>query len=311
MRISLLSFACLLASTSISLADEASFDDGRFTFGGSVGLMNINATEHVYLGADKASLLEWESKGVVLYSATAAALLTPEWSLKATVDIGTNGDGHMVDYDWVPGFYIDQSMDGWSDRSISPDTRLAHYFAGSIEIARQVYSDDSNSLGINAGFKYSDVKWNSYGGTYIYSDQATRDDIGVLPDGLGISYRQKIPVAFVGLDGSTQMDRFTLSGGAKGGFTFGIQDIDNHWLTQSQTHDDMDPAPVVMLNVEAAYKVTETASFYIGGSYEKVFHRRGDMRQMDTDTGAITNYKNAAGASFETMAVKFGLKGTF
>lgn len=313
MRISLLSIACLLASTGACLADDtsASFDNGRFTFAGSVGLMNIDAVEYVYLGANKASQLNWESKGVTLYSGSAAVDLTPEWSVKATVDIGTNGDGHMVDYDWVPGYLIDYSMDGWSDRSISPDTRLSHYFAGSIEIARQVYSDDSKTLGVNAGFKYSDVKWESYGGTYIYSDSATRDDIGVLPDGLGISYRQKIPVAFVGVDGSTEIDRFTLSGGAKGGFTFGIQDIDDHWLTQSRTHDDMDAAPVVMLNAEAAYKVTETASLFLSGSYEKVFRERGDMRQMDTDTGDITNYNGAAGASFQTISVKFGLKGTF
>ncbi|MDQ0319809.1 outer membrane protease [Pararhizobium capsulatum DSM 1112] len=314
MRISLLSIACLLFSTTACLADDtgASFDNGRFTFSGSVGLANIEAKEYVYLGSHKGSQLDWESKGVTLYSGAAGVELTPDWSVTATVDIGTNGDGHMVDYDWVPGLYVDTSMDGWSDRSISPDTRLSHYFAGSIEIARQVYADDDKQFGINAGFKYSDVKWESFGGTYIYSDTTTRDDIGAFPDGLRvISYQQKIPVFFVGLDGSADIDRLTVSGGAKGGFTTGVRDIDDHWGTNTRYHDDMYAAPVVMLNVEAAYHVTETASLYLGGSYENVFNKRGDVRSRDTVTGETDSRKNGAGASYQSMSVKFGLKGTF
>jgi outer membrane protease len=308
----LLSTALLLASTTASLADEtASIESGAFTFGGSVGLMNIEAKEYVYMGSHKASQLNWESKSVTLYTGTAAAELTPDWSVEATVDIGANGDGHMVDYDWVPGLYIDTSMDGWSDRSISPDTRLSHYFAGSIEIARKIYADDSKQFGVNAGFKYSDVKWDAFGGSYIYSDTSTRDDIGDLPDERVITYRQKIPVAFIGIDGSADIDRFTLSGGAKGGYTFGIDDIDDHWLTATRTYDDMKAAPVVMLNVEAAYHMTENASLFVGGSFEKVFRERGDMRSIDTSTGDVTIYKDAAGASFQTLAVRFGLKGTF
>jgi outer membrane protease len=314
MRISLLSISLLLASTGTSLADDAtaSIESGAFTFSGAVGLMNMEAKEYVYMGSHKASQLNWESKGVTLYSGTAAADLSSEWSVKATVDIGANGDGHMVDYDWVPGLYVDTGMDGWSDRSISPDTRLAHYFAGSIEIARKMFADDSREFSVNAGFKYSDVKWESFGGSYIYSDTTTRDDIGELPDGLRvISYQQKIPVFFVGVDGSADIDRVTISGGAKGGFTTGIRDIDDHWGTDTRFHDDMKPAPVLMFNVEAAYHVTETASLFVGGSYENVFNRRGDMRSRNTVTGETENIKDAAGASFQSMSVKFGLKGTF
>lgn len=314
MRYSLFSIAFLLASTGACLADDATatFGNGGFILTGAIGLMNIEAKEYVYMGSHKASQLDWDSKSVTLYSGTAAADLTPEWSVKATFDIGANGDGHMVDYDWVPGLYVDTSMDGWSDRSISPDTRLSHYFAGSIEIARQLLDEDGKHFGVNAGFKYSDVKWESFGGSYIYSDTTTRDDIGDFPDGMRvISYQQKIPVLFLGADGSVDIDRLTISGGAKGGFTTGIRDIDDHWGTDTRFHDDMKPAPVLMFNIEAAYHMTETASLFVGGTYENVFNRRGDMRSRNTVTGETDSSKDGAGASFQTMSVKFGLKGTF
>lgn len=315
MRLLLVSIACLMVSSGSSLAADAaaaSFDDGRFSFSGSIGLMNIDAKEYVYEGSHKVSQLNWESKGVVLYTGTALAELTPDWSVKATIDIGTNGDGHMVDYDWIAPNYVNTGMDGWSDRSISPDTRLAHYFAGSIEIGRRLYSDEQKSFGINAGFKYSDVKWDAYGGSYIYSALTPRDTIGEFDDGERvISYRQKIPVIFAGIDGATSFDRFTLSGGAKGGFTFGINDIDDHWLRSLRFYDDMDAAPVVMLNVEAAYHLTDAASLFVAGSYEKVFRKRGEMSVTETTSGLKDGSKDAAGASYQTMAVRVGLKASF
>lgn len=286
--------------------------DGAFWLSGGVGLMQIDAREYVYMNGKRASQLDWENKNVVLYSATAGAEIFGDWTVKGTVNVGANGDGHMVDYDWVPGLAVDDTKSGWSDRSIHPDTRLDHYISGSIELGRNVFSDDRNTVGISGGFKYTDIRWSSFGGSYIYSDEATRDDIGEFPDGARvISYRQKIPTAFVGIDGSTSFDRLTLSGGIKGGLSFGINDIDDHFGTGTRFFGDMGVAPVLMLNAAVDYRLNETASLYVSGGFENVFRATGDLKSVDTTTGATEMLKNGAGASFKTLSLQVGIKGRF
>ncbi len=139
-----------------------------------------------------------------------------------------------------------------------------------------------------------------------------RNDIGELPNGLkGISYRQRIPTLFLGVDGSTSLDRLTLSGGIKGGMTLGINDKDDHWLTEARVFGSMKSAPVLMLNAEIDYRLSDAASIYLAGNFENVFRKRGDMNSIDTDTGVATLYRNAAGASIKTMSLQVGLRARF
>mgnify|MGYP003639751065 CR=1 FL=1 len=307
-----LMFLTLGASTAFADDVVARSADGGLWLSGGVGLMNIEAHEYVYLGANKASQLDWDTDGVVLYSVSAGADLGRNWHVKGTLQYGRGGDGHMVDYDWVPGFAVDQSLNGWSDRSIHPDTRLDQYFSGAIEIGRNLFIDESSTVSVGGGFKYTEVSWDAFGGSYIYSDGGFRDDIGTLPDGLkGISYEQRIPTIFAGLDGSTSFGRLTLSGGVKGGMTPGIDDKDNHWLTQALVFGDMKPAPVLMLNAAIDYRLTDMASIYLAGNFENVFRERGDMTSIDTSTGVSTLYRNAAGASIKTMSLQMGIRARF
>lgn len=304
----------LLLGASIAHADDplARSADGGLWLSGGVGLMNLDVHEYVYLGNDKASQLDWDTDGIVLYTASAGAELGGDWHVKGKLDLGFGGDGHMVDYDWVPGFAIDQSMDGWSDRSVHPDTRLDYYVSGALEIGRNLFSNESSNVGIGGGFKYTEVRWQAFGGSYIYSDGGVRNDIGDLPAGLkGISYKQEIPIVFAGFDGSARFDRLTLSGGVKGGVTLGIDDQDDHWLTATRVFGTMRAAPAVMLDAAIDYRLTDTASIYLAGSLENTFRTRGDMNSIDTTTGTATLYRNAAGASFRTMSFQMGLRARF
>lgn len=291
----------------------SSADNGLWLSGG-VGLLNIEAREYVYLGNNKASQLDWDTDGVVLYTASAGADLDNSWYVKGKLELGLGGNGHMVDYDWVPGFAADQSMDGWSDRSIHPDTRLDYYFSGTAEIGRTIFADEDSNVSIGGGFKYTEVRWEAFGGSYIYSNDkvGVRNDIGELPAGLkGISYKQSIPTVLLGFNGSTSFDRLTLSGGVKGGMTLGIDDKDDHWLTGARVFGAMKSAPVLMLNAEIDYRLSDAASIYLAGNFENVFRRRGDMNSIDTTTGVATLYRNAAGASIKTMSLQVGLRARF
>ena len=316
MKVRLLTYvlmAAMLVSGTAS-ADDLSLRsaDGGLWLSGGVGLMNIEAHEHVYLGDNKASQLDWDTNGVLLYTAKAGADLGSDWHVKGKLEVGFGGDGHMVDYDWVPGFAIDQSMDGWSDRSIHPDTRLDYYVSGALEIGRTIFTDENRTVSLGGGFKYTEVRWDAFGGSYIYSSRSLRDDIGELPAGLkGISYKQQIPTFFLGFDGATHFDRLSLSGGVKGGMTTGIDDQDDHWLTGTRVFGTMKAAPVLMLDAAVDYRLTDMASIYLAGNFENVFREKGDMNSIDTATGNATLYRNAAGASIRTMSLQMGFRARF
>ncbi|MEX2697707.1 omptin family outer membrane protease, partial [Rhizobium mongolense] len=197
-------------------------------------------------------------------------------------------------------------------RSVSPDTELDHYIAGSIEIDRIVYGNETSSIAVGAGVRYTDVKWTARGGSFVYSsDDSFRDQSGTFPSGKGISYRQQIPVGFVSLSGEHVVGDLTISGGIQGGLSFGIKDIDDHWLRDLRFRSDMSPAPTIGANVAVSYAVTPGASLYLSGSFDRVFHSRGDKERHDFATGENDFGKDFAGATFESMSVSFGLKGTF
>ncbi|MGR9425999.1 omptin family outer membrane protease [Rhizobium leguminosarum] len=114
-----ITFCLLVATPSLAAANNAlySSDDGNFIVFGGMGLANIKAQEFVYNGDHKVSQLNWESKGMTLFTLGVDAQFDNDWSITSSVEIGTGGTGHMVDYDWMlPGH------DDWSHRSIHPLT---------------------------------------------------------------------------------------------------------------------------------------------------------------------------------------------
>ncbi|WP_331375740.1 omptin family outer membrane protease [Sinorhizobium chiapasense] len=109
----------------------------------------------------KCSQLNWESKGITLFTAGADAQIDDDRSVKGSVNFGT---GHMVDTDWLsPGH------DDWSDRSTRPNTD--HYVAGAIELDRIIYSNETSSITIGAGLRHTDVQWTAYGGSGTHSSE--------------------------------------------------------------------------------------------------------------------------------------------
>lgn len=299
----------LLATPTLALADDQApaMPDGIFSVYGGYSMAHIQSDELVYGGGQKLSELNWESKYVSIFTVGLSADVDKSWTVKGDVDIGTGGDGHMVDYDWLYG------PDAWSERSIHPDTRLDHYFSADIQVSREVYKDMQSTLSLGAGFNYSDVKWTAYGGSYVYSTFDFRDTVGNFPDGeKGISYRQKVPVGYLTINGEHKIGQWTLGGSLRGGMSFGIEDIDDHWMRNARFYDSMEIAPMLGATITADYAINDRASLYFSGSFDRVFRADGDMRMTDT-TGATpdASYDDAAGASFQAMSIGFGLKGTF
>ncbi len=304
-----------LASTTGHAADTSLYTnaDKSFTLTGGVGVMNIDAGEFVYSGDYTVSRLDWTSRGIALFTVNGTLELPHEIQLKASVSTGIGGDGHMVDYDWIyPGNNGPNGLGDWTDRSISPDTDLDHYWAATIELSKPVYSTDDTSLSLGGGFKYTDVKWTAYGGSYIYTRTTFRDSAGDFPDGeKGISYRQQIPVLYASAAMSHDMGNWTLGAGLKGGLSLGIEDVDDHWMRDLRFYDSIEPAPMLGTDLSVAYNVNENTAFYLAGGVEKVFRKVGDTEIVDTLGGTRSTEENGAGADFQSMQVSFGLKMKF
>ncbi|WP_245457656.1 omptin family outer membrane protease [Rhizobium leguminosarum] len=304
--------SCLLVATpSLAAADKTLFssDDGNFVVFGGLGLANIKAQEFAYYGDHKNSQLNWESKGMTLFTVGADAQFDNGWSVKSSVEIGTGGNGHMVDYDWASPGHED-----WSDRSIHPLTELDHYVAGAIQLDRSIYDNETSSIAVGAGVQYTDFKWTAYGGSGIYSSAGGfRDDPWKAPDWeRGISYQQQIPIGFLSLSGEYNFGDLTISGDLQTGLSFGINAIDDHWGRHLRFHEDINPAPTIGATVALDYAMTPAASLYLSGSFEQVFNSRGDMQEEDTEEGTRSAWeKDVAGANFQSMSISIGLKVTF
>jgi omptin len=293
-----------------ALAETTLFgsDDRGFVLAGDLGLMNIDAGEFVYDGEDRLSQLDWESRGVVVFSVEAEAELKSDYLLKANFGAGMDGDSTMTDYDW-----LDAGTSDWTDRSLHPDTRLEHYVNGSLELHKRMWGDDDTDLHLGAGFKYTDLKWGAYGGSYVFSSAGGfRDVVGSFDeDERVISYRMQVPVTYASISATQEIGQLTLVGNLKAGLSLGIDGTDDHWMRDLRFYDRMHAAPMIGLDVTASYAMAENFSLHLGGAFEKIFEAGGDTETVDYAQGTVSGPESGAGASFRSMSFTFGVSRQF
>lgn len=297
-----------LATAGSAHADDIKLQslDGAVTFSGSYGLTAIKANELVYEGKVKVSQLIWKSSYVSTLNGAVTVELQKDWYLGARGTIGFGGDGHMADFDWL------QAGKPWSDRSLHPDTRLDHYIVASVEIGRTLLSRDGTDIGLGAGFKYTDVQWSAWGGSYVYSDNGFRNSRGHFdPDEKGISYRQAWPVPYIGVNLSHHQGDWTISGSLQGGLSVNAYDIDDHWVRSLRFYDYLETTPTVSITSSIDYAVWDNASLYVSGSFDKMFRVRADTKAIDRTTGEKQWFRDGAGGDYRSAMVSFGLKGKF
>lgn len=310
-------FGLLLASAAPCAAEDMTFQsrDDAVTLKGSFGLMWIRADEYVFTGPSSdtnLSLLNWESDNVPVFDAEIRIELPHDFLLKATFETATGGDGYMTDYDWIEPFATGTGPDDWSDRSQHDATDLDHFFGGSIALGYQVLEREHFSLDLLGGAKYRDVQWSAYGGSYVYSYRRYHDTVGTWPDDeIGITYQQKIPSAFIGLDGTLVHGRWTLSGSVEGGFTFNAEAPDDHWARPLFFVDYIHQAPTIAVEANVAYAVTDRVSLSLGVAYDEMFKTRADSETYDPTNGQTYYDEDLTGAAQRTVRVTAGLSGHF
>lgn len=279
--------------------------DGTVVFRGSYGITAIEANELVYEGKRKVSQLIWQSSAVSTFTGEIAVDLD-RFYVRATGIVGIGGDGHMRDYDWLA------TDKPWTHRSVHPDTRLNHYFAGSIEAGREVLSHDGTTVSLGGGVKYTDVKWAAWGGSYVYSDTGFRKDRGDFPDNeKGISYRQQWPVPFLGIDLTHSAGAWTFSGAFKGGVAIDGKGTDDHWMRDLRFIDHVEATPAMMISAAAEYEVRPETALFVSGAFDQVFRGRADTVMIDKLSGQKSRFPDGAGADYMSMTISLGLRGKF
>ena len=164
----------------------------------SLDRVNGKADEIVYNGAKKLSHLEWDIKNLKMFSLGLASQFFDGFGARIKLSTAiNNGDGRMIDYDWI-GKNYDGNIDhnNWTDRSIS-DVKIQKAQQFDIAGSYNLYKDE---LKFNLGYKYDRFKWRDYGGSYIYSKFGFRDDVGNFEDERGITYQQTFETPYIGLE---------------------------------------------------------------------------------------------------------------
>lgn len=284
--------------------------DETLRFGASIGAMYLEGNEKVLDGNYTVSHLIWQSTVPVLRGSVAADFGNG-LSFKAEGSVAGFGNSYMEDYDWLKG---DDTFENWSHRSQHPDTNLDHYYTAAASVGYELVEDDTATVRAHAGFKYTDVKWTAYGGTYVYSSLAGfRDIAGSIPDGVAaITYRQQFPELFLGVDGEERYGNIRIGGLLRGGVTFLSVATDDHWLRNLRFADTLYVAPTITAGVDVGFALGANAELTLAARYDHIFEQRGDTKYYDIATGAQTGaLSNVAGGGLRSAEFTAGLRGSF
>lgn len=287
------------------------FLDGTVRLRGSYGLMTLGADEIVKPGTWNLSHLYWRSNNVQLAKGALEVDVTPTWTAILKGSIGFGGNHHMEDLDWIPPYTLEPGGPKWSHQSLHKKTELDKYFTVDAALRYNMVEDPISSLGILGGAKYTNVKWTAYGGTYIYSEAGFRDKTGTFPDVAVGSYEQKMPVAYLGAEGTYKMDNWSFGGFGTAGIAIAPTSIDYHYLRTTKFEDKFVIAPELTLGLSAEYRILNQLSFYTDATSSWLFQLKGDTKSTNWTTGAVETYDEPAGLGAYAASISAGIKGSF
>ncbi|WP_235912986.1 omptin family outer membrane protease [Brucella tritici] len=287
---------------------EQKYTGVNYTISGGIGYSWIKADEIVYDQDDRISHLIWKSQMPVL-SGKITADIGSDVTFSGNLKVGLQGKGNMHDYDWLSNIRGFQGYDfaDWTDHSQS-ETDLDRYISFDVALGHNFVINPQNTLNVHGGFKYTNVKWTSYGGDYVYSSRYFRDTEGTFPNEKGISYEQRLPALFVGSEWTTKLNRRSFSALGRAGMTVSGKDIDDHWMRDLRFIETFDAAPFFELQANVSYSFNEQTSLFVAAGFEKHLKMRGDTQIIDRSDNTQDFISNGAGASFQAATVSAGLK---
>ena len=279
----------------------------------SLGSLSGKTKERVYLPEErgrKASQLDWK------YSNAAILKGAINWELMPWVSVGAGGwttldsrGGNMIDQDWM-----DSSNPGtWTDESRHPNTRLNYANEFDLNFKGWLLNEPDYRLGLMAGYQESRYSFNATGGTYIYSeDGGFRNETGSFPDGeIGIGYKQRFKMPYIGLTGSYRYDNFEFGGAFKYSGWVRSSDNDEHYAREITFRSKVNNQNYYSVAVNAGYYFAANAKVYAEGTWNRVTNKKGDTSLYNRNDNTSDYSKNRAGIENYNLITTVGLKYTF
>jgi len=283
--------------------------DRTVNLSGGIGYSWIRADEKVYFEGYRLSHLIWTSQTPVF---TAAMSINPlaDLTIDAKTRIGFLATSRMEDYDWFGPFFKSFAFDDWTHRSMHEVVDLERFVTADIALGYNLNLNNSDTINLNGGFKYLNVKFNGSEGTSTYSISGFRADVSTFASGLrGISYEVRLPAFFAGTKWTHEFSGFSISAAGRLGTTFGARDIDMHWLRDRLSTSQLNNAPFVELNADLNYHLAKNLQFVSSVAFERYFEMTGDdFITFPTET--LMNF-GGRGVRFGSLSLSFGIKSSF
>lgn len=309
----------VVTSASAALAQSGSpvvlgTPEGGIMLTGKVGYTFISGNELVYNEfGDRISHLFWDTHAPVV-EASACAEIGRYWTVSGRIAFAFSGKSHMEDYDWVGPHFRSYDFADWTLQSVHPDTRLRRYIELDLALGRDIALSQSAAVNLHGGFSYTNVAWDAYGGSFLYSDLDFRDWHFERPPGVGIiSFEQRYPGIFLGATIDARHERWSFSGTLRAGVTIGATDTDFHWRRNLRFEETYGAIPFASIQTDVGYNISSRVKLIASGRYQRYFHKVGDTTMFAIDTGNQLGPTSVdgAGMSLGTASATLGLKIAF
>ncbi len=277
----------------------------------SLDKVNGMADEIVYNGAKKVSHLEWDIKNLKMLSLGFNSQFSDGFGARIKFSNAiNNGDGKMVDYDWIGKNYDgNKNHANWTHRSIS-DVKIQKAQQFDIAGSYNLYKDE---LKFNLGYKYDRFKWRDYGGSYIYSDGGFRNDVGNFNFQRGITYEQTFNTPYIGLEYQKELFDKEIYGNIFGNYSNLVyaHDVDIHHQRNLKFDGYFKNGKYYNWGTNIFGKVNE--DIYLGIGYEYVYYpeNRGYTIMQDLATGESYKYEDSVGIINKFSKISLNLKYNF
>lgn len=276
-----------------------------------VGYLSGEANERVYdpLTGHKVSELQWDLDEVYMFNAGASIAPLSWLTISADFWINLNkGNGSMDDYDYiVPGY------SGYSHWSHHGDTDLSSGYMFDINAAFTFYRVGETSFSGLIGYKHDNWEWESYGGSYVYSNTFLHDTVGSFPAGEQvITYNQWYDVPYIGLAFESAVGRVFFKGRVIASPLVSAGDDDIHHLRNLRFEGDFDYSSMFGVDIGLGYSFTPNLALTAAFKYQKYEEADGDTVVTDLVTGTRQYYGgDVAGVDHSSSMVSVGLQYSF
>ena len=274
----------------------------RLSAEGYLGYMSGESRELVYGQTGKTSQLNWTIDKAAIVGGRLDYAATGWLSLGLGGWTSFASDNSMVDYDWL----LDD-RDGWSDRSVHPNTSLERAFEVDLSAEGRITEWRGFQLNGLLGYQVRNFKWQASDGDYTYTTTRFRDTEGEFR-GPMVDYQQWWRTPYVGLTAGYALPGWRLTGKVIASPFAQVSDNDLHIENQQLFSGNFSDTQMAALTLRAEHDLTESLMLTGMANYQKFWEARGDMTVTNVAFPEFkTILQDGAGASNETLILSLGL----